>query len=434
MPSQRSFVAAGLLTLLLAFAAVRPSLALLVLALDAVLVAAFALDVARARGLPLQAARLWPPLLVQGATAPVSVRFDAGRAVTLLARDALHPALARGPEHARLSLPAGVSDWSYAVVPRRRGAHEAGPLTVRVLGPWGLGYSQRELVRPETCRVYPQVRWEGQAGRLLTLAQRHELGQSPMRVQGTGREPYGLREYRAGDPLSRIHWKATARHGRLISQEDAWERGSRLVVMLEAGRAMASLDGARSKLDHGLAATLALARVALSRGDRVSILAFSDRIERSVRLRPSDRSASWGFEALFDLEARLAEPAYDVAVEALCRLEPRRATVVLLTSLVDLAAAEGMREALAGLRRHQVLLVNLEDPELVALARGAPATAAEAFAKVSALEILLGNRRLGRQLRRLGIRVTQAAADALTLRTLEAYLRLVRPARSRSSS
>jgi uncharacterized protein (DUF58 family) len=434
VPAPRSFVALGLLTLLLAFAAVRPGLAPVVLALDALLVAAFVVDVYRARATPLTTSRVWPTLLVQGAASPLEVRFEAPRPIVLVAREALHPGLDQAPRRVRLQVPAGASSWTLPLVPRRRGTHAVGPLDVRVLGPWGLAWSQREALPPEERRVYPQVRWEGQVGRLLWLAQRRELGQSPLRVRGAGREPYGLREYQAGDPLSRIHWKATARHGRLISQEDAWERGQRLVVLLECGRAMASLDGSRSKLDHALGAILALTRVATGRGDRVSILAFSDRVERSVRVRPSDRSAAAAYESLYDLEARLAEPAYDVAVEALARTEPRRATVVLVTSLVDLAAAEGLREALGRLRRHQVLLVNLEDPELVALARRAPDTPAEAFAKVSALEILLGNRRLGQRLRRLGVRVTQSSADALTLRTLESYLRLVNPGRSRTSS
>jgi len=68
--------------------------------------------------------------------------------------------------------------------------------------------------------VYPRVRWQGQVGRLLQLAQRHELGRSPLRSAGLGRETYALREYRQGDPPGRIHWKATARHGRLISREE----------------------------------------------------------------------------------------------------------------------------------------------------------------------------------------------------------------------
>jgi hypothetical protein len=58
----------------------------------------------------------------------------------------------------------------------------------------------------------------------------------------------------------------------------------------------------------------ALMRVAVSRGDRVTVLGFSDRIERLVRVRSGPRAIASAYRALYDVEARLTEPAYDLAV------------------------------------------------------------------------------------------------------------------------
>ena len=194
-----------------------------------------------------------------------------------------------------------------------------------------------------------------------------------------------------------------------------------MVILLDCARAMASVDALRTKLDHALAAALALMRIAVARGDRVSVVAFSDRVDRLVRVHSG--GVSRAYRALYDVEARLVEPAYDLAGEQTARLEPRSATVVMLTSVVDLASAESLREALLVLgRRNRVLLVNLEDPELASLARKPPATVEEAFAKVSALEILLANRRLARELRRHGVRAATTGADRLAWQALEAYL------------
>jgi len=138
------------------------------------------------------------------------------------------------------------------------------------------------------------------------------------------------------------------------------------------------------------------------------------------------------YAALYDLEARLAEPDYDLAGEQALELEPRRGIAVLFTSVVDLASAERLRRALLRLeRRHRVLLVNLEDPQVGRLAHGVPATAPEAFAKVAAMEILLGNRRLGRELSRAGVLTVSAAADHLALDALDAYLSLFRASLTR---
>jgi uncharacterized protein (DUF58 family) len=433
MPARRAVFAAGVATLALAVAIAVPWMESVALVADVLIVAAIVVDARRAARVPLAGSRRWPPLLVQGEAARVEVRLFAPVGVTVAAREALHPALAEHPLRQRLqgAAPSEVA-WDYAIVPRRRGEHRVGPLTVRVLGPWGFGWAQRELLPEEPRRVYPQTRWQGRVGRLLALAHRRELGRAPLRLRGAGSEPYALRDYQPGDPPTRIQWKASARRGRLITREDTWERGLRLVVLLDCGRAMTSMDGGRSKLDHALAAALALVRVGVSRGDRVTVVGFSDRIERVVRVHSGSRAAGEAYAALYDLEARLAEPAYDLAVDTASAVEPRRATVVLLTSVVDLAAAELLRTALVRLaRRHRPVLVNLEDPDLVRLALGVPQRTEEAFAKVSSLEMLLANRRLGRRLQRAGIKVASAAADQLAWQTLESYLSASRSPRWR---
>lgn len=432
MPAARSFRILGLATLLLVAAFLDERLAWAALALDLGLAAAALVDYRRASRLPLEAARRWPPLLVQESPAEVtlSVRTPAHLPVTAIVREGLHPGLAEGPLRRTLEIQGpGEVRWTYLLTPRRRGEHWTGPLSARVLGPWKLAWAQADLLGSEPVRVYPQVRWEGRVGQLLALAQRRRMGQIPQRMHGVGTEPYALREYLPGDPIAKIHWKATARHGRPVTREDTWERSARLVVLLDCARAMAAMDGRRSKLDYAVAATLALTRVAAARGDQVTVIAFADRVLRTVRVRSGGRGAGLAYEALYDVEAQLAEPAYDLAAEAAFAVEPRSATAVLFTSVVDLAAAELLRESLLRLgRRHRALLLNLEDPELRALAAGEPATPAAAFAQVASLEIQLANRRLARHLRRGGIRVVNTPADRLALEALESYLAIFRGA------
>jgi uncharacterized protein (DUF58 family) len=434
VPAARLFLALGVVSLLLVGGVVEPWMGWTAMALDAVVLVAALVDHHRASRAPIQASRREPPLLTQGQGASIEVLLEttAPRTLVVELREALHPALAETGLRQKLRLPHdGHTAWRYEIVPRARGEFRTAPLTARVLGPWGLAWAQRDLLPPKVLRVYPRVRWQGEVGRLLALARRRELGRSPLRVRGIGGETYALREYLKGDPPGKIHWKATARHGRLVTREETWEQGARLIILLDCARTMASLaesgNPRESKLDHALAATLALARVASGRGDRVTLVAFSDRVERVVRVGSGASGIRLAYERLYDLPARLGEPAYDLAAEEALRLGHRRATVVLFTSVVDLAASELMQESLRRLeRRHRPLLIHLEDAELRELAFGAPASPAEAFAKISGMEILLDNRRLARRLRREGVRVVTTAADRLTLEALEAYLALFR--------
>ena len=189
MPAARAFQILGLATLLLVAAFLDERLAWAALALDGLVAVAFLVDLRRAARTPLEAARRWPPLLVQEAPAEVEVSAStrAGRPVTVVLREGLHPGLAAGPLRREAVIPGpGEIRWTYGITPRRRGEHAAGPLTVRVLGPWKLAWAQRDLIPAEPVRVYPQVRWDGKVGQLLALAQRRRLGQIPQRMHGAG--------------------------------------------------------------------------------------------------------------------------------------------------------------------------------------------------------------------------------------------------------
>ncbi|MEZ5332191.1 MAG: DUF58 domain-containing protein [Thermoanaerobaculia bacterium] len=426
IPAPRFFWVLGAAALLMVAGVADPRLSAAALAVDALLLLAWLVDAVRAGRVRPGAERVWPGMLVQGVDERLTVRLTAGSRCEVELRETLSPALAEHPARERFSLTAGAArEWSIALTPLRRGEHECGALTARILGPWRLAYRQRRLLEPQRRRVYPQVRWSGEVGVLLGLARRRQLGSTPFAQLGAGSEPYALRQYLPGDPLAKIHWKSTARHGHPITREETWERGVGLVVLLDCSRTMAGDDGERSKLDWALAASLALARVAVGRGDRVTVMAFSDRVERLVRVGRSARGVSRAYDALYDVESRLCEPAYDLVAERALAVESRGAAMVLLTSVTDLAAAEMLGEALLQLRRrHRTLLVNLLDPELRRRVDAVPTTPVEAQAQIAGLGIRLANRSLERGLRRAGVRTVSCSADRLALETLGGYLAL----------
>ena len=273
------------------------------------------------------------------------------------------------------------------------------------------------------------MRWEGTVGQLLALAQRRRMGQIPQRMHGVGTEPYALREYLPGDPIGKIHWKATARHGRPVTREDTWERSARLVVLLDCARAMAGMDGRRSKLDYAVAATLALTRVAAARGDQVTIVAFADRVLRTVRVRsggaarrsPTRRSTtSRRASSSRPTTSRPRRPSPS------SRGAPRRCSSPRWSTSRRPSCCAS-RSSVSGAATGRCCSTS-RTPELRALAAAEPATPAAAFAQVASLEIQLANRRLARHLRRGGIRVINTPADRLALEALEGYLAIFRGA------
>jgi len=59
--------------------------------------------------------------------------------------------------------------------------------------------------------------------RFASLGRRHQVRELEASVAapraGSGNELFGIREYRAGDSLRRIHWRSSARHGELVVRE-----------------------------------------------------------------------------------------------------------------------------------------------------------------------------------------------------------------------
>lgn len=127
----------------------------------------------------------------------------------------------------------GTGQIRYEVTPGLRGRWELGPVCLQVADPFGLcrlGHSWQAtdpiLVRP---RVLP-LRPLGLVGALSDVGSSARLS-----AAGLGDPDLTLREYRAGDDRRRVHWKATARRGRLMVRQEELPHQPRGTVLLDAG-------------------------------------------------------------------------------------------------------------------------------------------------------------------------------------------------------
>ncbi len=108
------------------------------------------------------------------------------------------------------------SGWkqSRLVGPLTRGAVDARSWVLEASDPLGLFRYRRRTPDAEIALVLPRFT------SLVAQAEVRELeaGVAAPRA-GSGTEMFGVREYRPGDPLRRIHWRSSARHGELVVRE-----------------------------------------------------------------------------------------------------------------------------------------------------------------------------------------------------------------------
>ena len=107
---------------------------------------------------------------------------------------------------------------SYEIVPPFRGVFSIGPLAVTITDGFGLATSSAVVGEPQPLIVTPEVVPLASAALTIpagdgeaTLVQRRAAGDE---------DDLMTREYRSGDAMRRVHWRASARHGDLMVRQE----------------------------------------------------------------------------------------------------------------------------------------------------------------------------------------------------------------------
>ncbi|MDH5454890.1 MAG: DUF58 domain-containing protein [Gammaproteobacteria bacterium] len=254
-------------------------------------------------------------------------------------------------------------DAGYRVRPLERGSVQFPGCDLRIASPLRLWWRRRFVEAPSQVRVYPNY---SAISKLLAYEVDNRLQLSGVRLsrrRGEGIEFHQLREYREGDSMRAIDWKATARMSRLISREYQDERDQQIVFILDTGRRMLAKDGALSHFDHTLNAMLLLSFVALRQGDAAGILtAGSERTWFAPR-KGAD-TINGLLNHVYDIQPEPVEIDYIAAATDLSVRQRRRSLVVFLTNVreedsEDLQIATDLLQ-----RRHLVILASLRERAL----------------------------------------------------------------------
>src|SRR5450759_5253711 len=111
-----------------------------------------------------------------------------------------------------------------------RGQYFLGPAHITVADLFGHGGAMTDqndrasyIVRPRTLPVRLASQRQAPAGDLRT---RHSLFEDPSLFAG-------VRPYRAGDPMKRVHWRATARTGVPVSKRFDPTRAQNIMIALD---------------------------------------------------------------------------------------------------------------------------------------------------------------------------------------------------------
>jgi uncharacterized protein (DUF58 family) len=151
-----------------------------------------------------------------------------------------------------------------------RGYHQIGPMMLETGDLFGLHRRFRVLAGPKFVLVYPRI--VGLVG--YDLASRrpigdvritHRLYEDPTRIAG-------VRPYQTGDPLNRVHWRATARTGALHSKVNEPSTLSGISVLLDLHAAGYHQRGEPFRSDLAVTAAVSLAHAVFLMGQQVGLV------------------------------------------------------------------------------------------------------------------------------------------------------------------
>jgi uncharacterized protein (DUF58 family) len=328
---------------------------------------------------PLSTVRALPDALALGAPRVLSLTLvnDGPWRWQLSVFDEVDPQLAFEGLPQRVHLPAGRKlELQYTVTPQRRGPVQLGATQLRLRSRLGSVELLRTIGQAQRLHVYPNFAAVARYAWLAGDRRLASIGIKTYPKRGMGTDFKQLADYRPGDPIRHIDWKATLRHRKPIVREFQDERDQRVVFLLDCGRRMRADEGAGpgrrdgSHFDQALNALMLLSYVALKEGDEVGALTFGHPAGQGRRFAPRKGSATLNalMARLYDIEPSATHSDYLAAAELLLKLQPKRALVILLTNFRDEDAAE-LKPALKLLRsRHLVLVASLRERVLGELA------------------------------------------------------------------
>ncbi|WP_095054380.1 DUF58 domain-containing protein [Pseudomonas sp. Irchel s3b2] len=328
-------------------------------------------------------------------------------------------------EHLPLSVelqPGQQSLIGYRLRPLKRGHFTFEHCEFHLPSPMGLWCDKRLLHRVDHTRVYPDFA-RLHSGQLLAVDNwLSQLGVRQRQRRGQGQEFHQLREFREGDSLRQIDWKATARHRTPIAREYGDERDQQIIFLLDCGRRMRSQDGELSHFDHALNACLLLAYTALRQGDAVGLSTFASDQPRYLAPAKGNGQLNVLLNTVYDLDSSQRPADYQTVANQLLARQKRRALVVLVTNLRD----EDDEELLTAVKRlgqqHRVLVASLCEERLDSLRHGQVQTLTDALAYCGTVEYLNARDELHERLCANGILVLNVRPQQLGAQLLTQYL------------
>lgn len=314
---------------------------------------------------------------------------------------------------------------NYLLRPTKRGEYEFGDIRVYVQSPIGLINRRYNFKQAETLPVYPAF-LQMRKYELMAISNRlNEIGIKKIRRLGHSLEFEQVKNYVAGDDYRTINWKATARHGNLMTNNYTDEKSQHVYCVIDKSRAMKMPFDGLSLLDYAINASLVLSSVALLKEDKAGLITIS---ERQGAVIPADRKHTQLnkiLEVLYKEKTRYLETNMELLYTTIRGVIKQRSLVVFFTNYESMSALNRQLPVLKRIAKfHLLLVVFFENTELKALSTQHAEDVEGIYVKTIAEKFANDKKVIVRELAKHGIQSILSAPKDLNVNTINRYLEI----------
>lgn len=309
---------------------------------------------------------------------------------------------------------------------QQRGEYQLEHVYLRIRSFMGFWACIQHFDCPGTIQVYPDLQQLTQYALLAKSNRLNLLGFRKSRRAGQENDFERLRDFTKDDQFKFIDWRATARRNKLTVRDFQVTQSQRILFLLDCGRMMTNQSRGLTLLDHCLNAMLMLSYVALSRGDSVGLLCFSDKIDCYVPPRGDSTQINRMLHASYNIFPRMVESRFDEAFQFMKSKNPRRSLVILMTNLIDEVNANQVTKYLTNVHgKHLPLAVFLRDHHLFeALPENPEDEPTDLFTAAAAADILAWRQQVLNGLTHRGALVIDSFPEQLSAPLVNQYLEI----------
>lgn len=174
-------------------------------------------------------------------------------------------------------LPGSISRLTYRCLCPQRGRYDIGPLTAYFFDPLGLFYFKQKYPVFSEVYVYPRT-FKIRKFPTLNKGTSPWMGVETSRVSGDDDEFYGVREYRRGDPLKKIHWMASARKNLLIVKEFQRQSFFRATIMFNLQKDDNFGEGKESVAEYSIKIVASIVKYLINLGVSVELISHAGEV------------------------------------------------------------------------------------------------------------------------------------------------------------